>query len=561
MPLFSRFQIEHQIESAYARQVNLPSGGAIVIDHTEALVAVDVNSARATKGADVEQTAFNTNLEAAEEIARQARLRDLGGLIVIDFIDMENPRHQREVENRLRDALHPDRARVQMGKISRFGLMEMSRQRLQPSLGETSHNTCPRCLGTGHIRGTESSALHILRILQEEAMKENTGAVHVQVPVDVATFLLNEKRNDIHAIESRLKVNVVLIPNIHLETPHYRVERLRHDELNQTENLPPSYQLATLPEAESDKAGGARENRREPQEAMVKALAPATPAPSATPAAEERAGLVDRIVNWFRKLGEGAPAQPATLPATAAPRPPRPARPGIRATEAKAPETRPRRDAKPRGKPQESEARTEGQSNGGRAVRAPREDAGRRAPPREAPEARAGGTRRGGRGGKRRDEAVAAPPTGEGAPAAAHESAPLPVPAANLPEPVAPVPAALAPAPLPAPAAAAARARPEDILAQLAPSADLLQVETQAAVEAQAAEGETRRRGRRRRRPSSSAQTSMELVQVETTAPITAPENGEAPAAPKPHPTRRRRSHPADEAQQPLVQVETAEDK
>ena len=177
VPLFSRFQIEHQIESAFSRQVNLPSGGAIVIDHTEALVSVDVNSARATKGSDVEQTAYNTNLEAADEIARQMRLRDLGGLIVIDFIDMENPKHQREVENRLRDALHHDRARVQTGKISRFGLLEMSRQRLQPSLGETSYNPCPRCHGTGHIRGTESSALHILRILQEEAMKENTGAV------------------------------------------------------------------------------------------------------------------------------------------------------------------------------------------------------------------------------------------------------------------------------------------------------------------------------------------------------------------------------------------------
>ncbi|PKO73324.1 MAG: ribonuclease E/G, partial [Betaproteobacteria bacterium HGW-Betaproteobacteria-17] len=220
VPLFSRFQIEHQIESAYSRQVNLPAGGAIVIDHTEALVSVDVNSARATKGSDVEQTAYNTNLEAADEIARQMRLRDLGGLIVIDFIDMEEPKHQREVENRLRDALHHDRARVQTGKISRFGLLEMSRQRLQPSLGETSYTPCPRCHGTGHIRGAESSALHILRILQEEAMKENTGALHVQLPVDVATFLLNEKRIDIHTLETRLKVNVVLIPNVHLETPH-----------------------------------------------------------------------------------------------------------------------------------------------------------------------------------------------------------------------------------------------------------------------------------------------------------------------------------------------------
>ncbi|MDA8225219.1 MAG: Rne/Rng family ribonuclease, partial [Betaproteobacteria bacterium] len=185
IPLFSRFQIEHQIETAYAREVNLPSGGAIVIDHTEALVAVDVNSARSTRGADIEQTAFNTNLEAAEEVARQLRLRDLGGLIVIDFIDMENQRNQREVENRLRDALHYDRARVQFGKISRFGLMELSRQRLQPSLGESSHQPCPRCSGTGFIRGIESTALHILRIIQEQSMKDHTGAIHAQIPVDV----------------------------------------------------------------------------------------------------------------------------------------------------------------------------------------------------------------------------------------------------------------------------------------------------------------------------------------------------------------------------------------
>ncbi len=575
VPLFSRFQIEHQIESAYARQVNLPSGGAIVIDHTEALVAVDVNSARATKGADVEQTAFNTNLEAAEEIARQARLRDLGGLIVIDFIDMENPRHQREVENRLRDALHHDRARVQMGKISRFGLMEMSRQRLQPSLGETSHNTCPRCLGTGHIRGTESSALHILRILQEEAMKENTGAVHVQVPVDVATFLLNEKRNDIHTIESRLKVNVVLIPNIHLETPHYHIERLRHDELNQVENLPPSYQLATLPEAEGEKAT-VREGRREPQEAMVKALTPTTPAPTAAPTADERAGLIDRIVNWFRKLGEGAPAQTATAAAPSAPTPQRP-RPATKAAEPKAAEPRARREAKPRGKPQEGEARAEGAATG-KAARAPqqerppRDDTSRR-PPREGQEPRAGGTRRG-RGGRRREETVAPAAAGEQPTAAPErEPAPLPVPSAPSAELAPLAPAEHAPAPLPVraaheaphPAAAtlprAATARPEDILTQMATSTDLQQVETQAPAVAVSAESEPRQHTRRRRRPSAPTQTSMELVQVETAAPSAAVQTTETPATPKPHPTRRRRSHAEPQAQEPLVQVETAETK
>src|SRR5881397_2502391 len=279
VPLFSRFQIEHQIETAYARQVPLPSGGAIVIDHTEALVSVDVNSARATKGSDIETTAFETNAEAAEEIARQLRLRDLGGLIVIDFIDMENQRNQREVENRLREALRFDRARVQMGKISRFGLMELSRQRLRPSLSEGSHVTCPRCSGTGHIRGTESTALHILRIIQEEAMKENSAAVHAQVPVDVATFLLNEKRADIHSIEARLKVNVVLIPNTHLETPNYKVERLRHDDLNQSDALPASYNLVTAPVEEEAKEPAAQEARPLRQQAAVQGVTPERPAP------------------------------------------------------------------------------------------------------------------------------------------------------------------------------------------------------------------------------------------------------------------------------------------
>src|SRR5664279_4758214 len=253
VPLFSRFQIEHQIETAYARQVPLPAGGAIVIDHTEALVAVDVNSARATKGGDIETTAFNTNLEAADEIARQLRLRDLGGLIVIDFIDMESTKNQREVENRLKEALRYDRARVQLGKISRFGLMELSRQRLRPALAESAHIPCPRCHGIGHIRGTESTALHILRILQEEAMKDNTAQVVAQVPVDVATFLLNEKRAEVHTIEARFKVNLLLVPNIHLETPNYKVERLRHDDLNQSEPLPASFDMVEKP-AEEDQA-------------------------------------------------------------------------------------------------------------------------------------------------------------------------------------------------------------------------------------------------------------------------------------------------------------------
>ena len=280
VPLFSRFQIEHQIESAYSRQVTLPSGGAIVIDHTEALVSVDVNSGRATKGSDIEETALRTNCEAADEIARQLRLRDLGGLIVIDFIDMESTKNQREVENRLRDALHFDRARVQTGKISRFGLLELSRQRLRPALAETSYITCPRCTGTGHIRSTESAALHILRILEEESMKENTGALHCQVPVDVATFLLNEKRVDISRIEMRHRVNLVIVPNRHLETPAHEIVRLRHDQLNAEGIALASYQMAEKPIEETyQPPSAATEAKPVKIEAAVKGITPDSPAP------------------------------------------------------------------------------------------------------------------------------------------------------------------------------------------------------------------------------------------------------------------------------------------
>ncbi|MFZ6758874.1 Rne/Rng family ribonuclease [Undibacterium sp. Ji50W] len=275
VPLFSRFQIEHQIETAYSRTVPLPSGGAIVIDHTEALVSVDVNSARSTRGGDIETTAFNTNLEAAEEVARQLRLRDLGGLIVIDFIDMENAKNQREVETRLKDALRYDRARVQMGKISRFGLMELSRQRLRPSLSEGSHVTCPRCNGTGHIRDTESSALQVLRIIQEEAMKENSAAIHVQVPVDVAAFLLNEKRGEILKIETRHRVTVILIPNKHLETPHYKLDRLKNDD-PRLEDHHASYAMAEQADTDIGYSKRQKEDIKPRQEAMVKSITPDT---------------------------------------------------------------------------------------------------------------------------------------------------------------------------------------------------------------------------------------------------------------------------------------------
>ncbi|RNJ93633.1 ribonuclease E [Neisseria meningitidis] len=307
-PLFSRFQIEHQIESAFSRSASLPSGGAIVIDHTEALVSIDVNSARATRGADIEDTAFKTNMEAAEEVARQMRLRDLGGLVVIDFIDMENPKHQRDVENVLRDALKKDRARVQMGKLSRFGLLELSRQRLKPALGESSHVACPRCAGTGVIRGIESTALHVLRIIQEEAMKDNTGEVHAQVPVDVATFLLNEKRAELFAMEERLDVNVVLIPNIHLENPHYEINRIRTDDVE--EDGEPSYKRVAEPEEdESAKPFGGEKAKAARPKPAVKGVRHTSPAPTAAP--EKKTSWWDSFKAWLKRIFGGSETQAA----------------------------------------------------------------------------------------------------------------------------------------------------------------------------------------------------------------------------------------------------------
>jgi len=230
VPLFTRYQIESQIETAFQRQVSLPSGGSIVLDHTEALLSIDINSARSTKGVDIEETALNTNLEAVDEIARQLRLRDVGGLVVIDFIDMMSHKNQREVEHSMKEVLKMDRARVQVGRISRFGLLEMSRQRLRPSLGESSQVICPRCNGQGTIRSVESLSLSILRLLEEESMKDKTSKVVAQVPVDVATFLLNEKRQAIQEIEGRQNINVVLVPNVHIQTPDYDVQRVRLDD-------------------------------------------------------------------------------------------------------------------------------------------------------------------------------------------------------------------------------------------------------------------------------------------------------------------------------------------
>jgi len=565
-------------------------------------VSVDVNSARATKGSDVEQTAYNTNLEAADEIARQMRLRDLGGLIVIDFIDMENPKHQREVENRLRDALHHDRARVQTGKISRFGLLEMSRQRLQPSLGETSYNPCPRCHGTGHIRGTESSALHILRILQEDAMKENTGAVHVQLPVDVATFLLNEKRVDIHTIESRLKVNVVLIPNIHMETPHYTITRLRHDELNQRDASEPSYKMATLPETEaiyqtSQATAPAR------QEAAVKSIAPPQPVPAARPAVpatvqgQGQGSLFDRIFGWFKKLGEEAPAA-AAAPAVAEPvaaiaRSERPSerrerkpsqrrnrgegRGEARNGEARQPEPR---QAEPRQNESRAEPRNGESAKPARPPRQPKprpeaETAPRVAEPAETPreagneEKREPRSRRG-RGNRRPREThpETAADNGGSTPQAIIEIAGFRaiVEIAGKPRAAAPAPAAPAQQALQLETAApqnvalsdSVTASPTAILADLAANAtSLQQVETQTAAAGTSEAGEPGRPRRRRRpavQPADSG--SVSLMQVETTAPAVDVAEASTPAAAL-HPTRRRARPQASAAEEPLVQVET----
>lgn len=300
VPLFSRFQIEHQIETAYSRQVSLPSGGAIVIDHTEALVSVDVNSARAIRGLDIEHTALSTNLEAADEIARQLRLRDLGGLIVIDFIDMDMQRNQREVEARLHEALRQDRARIQVGKISRFGLLELSRQRLRPSLGESNYIPCTRCQGTGFIRGTDSSALHVLRIIQEEAMKENTSALHVQLPVDVATYLLNEKRAEIYDIEVRQKINIILIPNIHIETPMYNVVRIRHEDVKAHENVV-SYKLVEKNTEEINPVVSEHKNKPIRPQAAVQGITPSQPAPVREDKSRDTS-LLDKFFSWFKPV-------------------------------------------------------------------------------------------------------------------------------------------------------------------------------------------------------------------------------------------------------------------
>jgi len=346
-PLLSRFQIEHQIESAFSREIRLDSGGAIVFDRTEALVTIDVNSARATKGADIEETALNTNLEAAEEIARQLRLRDLGGLIVIDFIDMTPERSRRAVEERLSEALKFDRARVQVGRISRFGLLEMSRQRLRPSLGESSSLVCPRCSGSGHIRSVRSSALNVLRMVQEQALKENTAAVHVHLPIETASYLLNEKRLEINGIESRLGTPVIIIPTNDLETPQYHIRRLRLEEYEEEADTP-SYALEIVEEEEDEKASAAGTPPATPEKPMVGPLSgtmPVQPPPPRPP------GFWQKLL---KALFGGRP-RPAARPESQ-PRPThhgrrRPPRHGDRRPDRRPerrPDNRPRQDRGPR---------------------------------------------------------------------------------------------------------------------------------------------------------------------------------------------------------------------
>ncbi len=347
VPLFTRYQIESQIESAYAHKVNLPSGGSLVIDHTEALVSIDINSARSTRGGDIEATARNTNLEAAEEIARQLRLRDIGGLIVIDFIDMESTANQRAVEDMLRDSVKMDRARIQLGRLSRFGLLELSRQRLRPALSETTHINCPRCSGMGNIRSVESMSLALLRLIGEEARKERTGRVTAQVPVDVATYLMNEKREQLRQIEVRDKVSLVIVPNQHMLTPAYSLRRIRDDEKELPENSTVSYQQADQPIVDDSNIGD-RDKKPEGEVALVTGISaavapmpipeavPVAPAPVAAAPAVPAApvmiqpGIFVRL--WRFLFGTGTPqAAPvevaASTPQSPRDRPPRDARP------------------------------------------------------------------------------------------------------------------------------------------------------------------------------------------------------------------------------------------
>ena len=314
-PLFSRYQIEHQIEAAFSRQVTLPSGGAVIVDHTEALISIDVNSARSTKGADIEETALATNMEAADEIARQLKIRDLGGLIVVDFIDMTSNKNQRTVEQRLHDALRTDRARVQVGRISRFGLLEMSRQRLRASLSESNYIVCPLCEGTGHIRGVASAALHVLRIIEEEALKDNSAAIHAHLPIDIATFLVNEKRSEISEMETQLSTRIIVIPTGDLESPKFQIKRVRQDELSRTQDLA-SYEIQRDEDDDNAEDGKGYFVRKHREDAAVGLEQLPATAPPPAPARKNNApgdGFLKRLKALFGKteveVSDPAPAR------------------------------------------------------------------------------------------------------------------------------------------------------------------------------------------------------------------------------------------------------------
>ncbi len=317
IPLFSRYQIESQIESAFRHTVKLPSGGSIVIDPTEALVSIDINSARATKGADIEETALNTNLEAAEEIARQLRLRDVGGLIVIDFIDMSSVRNQRAVENKVREALEQDRARIQFSRISRFGLLEMSRQRLRPSLVELTTAACPRCSGQGRIRDIKSLALAILRVMEEESLKERSSMVRALVPLNIASYLLNEKRQDVAEIERRTQTHIVIVPNVNMETPQYEVQRIRDDRVVGEIDVP-SYELTEITNQGSDEPTGDAPAQPTREQAAVQPLQPSSPAPGArAPRAaptDGKPGLLQRVMSSLFSEGPEPEPEPQAQP-------------------------------------------------------------------------------------------------------------------------------------------------------------------------------------------------------------------------------------------------------
>jgi ribonuclease E len=408
VPLFTRYQIESQIESAYSHKVTLPSGGSIVIDHTEALVSIDINSARSTRGSDIETTACNTNLEAADEIARQMRLRDVGGLIVIDFIDMESQKNQRAVEDRLRDAVKQDRARIQLGKISRFGLLELSRQRLRPSISESTNVVCPRCTGMGVIRSVESLALAVLRLIGEEARKDRTAKVIAQLPVDVATYLMNEKRDWLHDIEQRSRVDIVLVPNKYLETPSYELRRVRDDEVSLPENTVISHQMAVEPKIDLEAIAQAEEEKAPPPpQPAVTTIVPSTPAPppapepvaapvaptstvaapvaavASAPAYGPRDNVLVRLWRWI--AGDKRAPEPEPAPA--------------RAGRPEAERDRPRRDRDERGRGRDRDGRRDGRDgrdgrrDGRRDERGARDDSRRDRDGRDAQ-----------RGGERRDE-------------------------------------------------------------------------------------------------------------------------------------------------------------